>query len=163
MNISYRLTRSGKWLVCEALPHTLGVGVGRVGTPTDAYTTGTQFGAYATEDAALAQVEALTKEFAYTYVPWVTPHEFNQQFIDLDLSDDAIVYIGTNKTVDLYKGQAIRNIDVTEGKWCDNDFAIVIAGGDGRRYLESTNGGYRLGDLKRAILEARRVIDEEGG
>jgi hypothetical protein len=163
MNISYRLTRSGKWLVCEALPHTLGVGVERVGTPTDAYTTGTQFGAYATEDAALAQVEALTKEFACTYVPWVTPHEFNQQFIDLDLSDDAIVYIATDKTIEWYKGRVIKNIDVTEGKWFGYDFAIMIANGDGRRFLESTNGGYRLGDLKRAILEARRVIDEEGG
>jgi len=62
MNISYRKTRTGKWLVCGARPH-----------PCGGYVTDPQYGAYAEEEDAIAQLTALAKEYGYEIVEWVSP------------------------------------------------------------------------------------------
>lgn len=43
MKIAIRQTRKGDWLIFEARPHTLGIGLEKVGQSTGAYTTGQQF------------------------------------------------------------------------------------------------------------------------
>lgn len=62
MLISYRQTRTGKWLVCGARPHQDG-----------GYATDPQFGAHKTEDAAIAHMQAMASEYGYTIVDWVSP------------------------------------------------------------------------------------------
>lgn len=160
MKITYRQTRNGMWLVCAALPHVLGVGVKKVGTPTGAYTTGHQFGSYTEEQDARTHMENLASEHGYEIVEWVTPTEFNQDFLDIDLPDEEWISINPDKTIMWYKGKVLKNFDVTPGKRFGYKFELQLVGHD-ECFLASTDECYQVGELKQAILRCQEYIDEK--
>lgn len=162
MNITYRKTQSSKWLVCEAKPHTLGVGVQKVGTESGGHTTGFQFGTFDEEGQAKDYAGSLARQRGWSIVEWVEPVKRNPQFIDLDMPDNDLISINSDKTIEWYRGEVLKNVDVTSGKWFGYDFAIVHVS-TGERILLSNDGRYRVGDLKAAILKFRALVDERLG
>lgn len=162
MNITYRQTQSGKWLVCEAKPHTLGVGVKKVGTDSGGHTTGFQYGSFDTEAEAAEFATNLAAERGWSIVEWIEPTVRNPQFIDLAMPNDDLISINSDKTIEWYRGEVLKNVDITEGKWFGYDFAIVDMS-TGERLLLSDNGRYRVGDLKATVLRWRGLVDERLG
>lgn len=159
MKITFHQTRNGRWLVHEARPHTLGVGVEKVGTPTGAHVTGCQFGAYLTEVEAEGHACRLCANNGWELVEWQPPTETNEQFIDLDQPDDETIHLNADKTIEWYRGFVLKNVDVTPRPHFGYEFAICLMA-TGKVFLNSKDGGYRLGDLKWAILEARDHVDK---
>lgn len=162
MNITYRKTQSGKWLVCEAKPHTLGVGVQKVGTESGGHTTGFQFGTFEEEGQAKDYAGSLARQRGWSIVEWVEPVKRNPQYIDLDMPDNDLISINSDKTIEWYRGEVLKNVDITEGKWFGYDFAIVDVW-TGERLLLSKEGRYRVGDLKQAIAAFRYRVDDRLG
>jgi len=162
MDITYRQTQSGKWLVCEAKPHGLGVGVQKVGTPSGGHTSGFQYGRFDTEAEAVECMNIIAAQRGYDIVQWIEPVNRNPQFIDLPRPDNDRISINSDKTIEWYHGEILKNIDITEGKWFGYDFALIDCT-TGERLLLSEEGRYRVGDLKHAILKWRASVDERLG
>lgn len=162
MKITYRQTQSGKWLVHEAKPHTLGVGVEKAGEYSGEYTTGYQFGTFDSDTEAIAAMNELAAERGFTVVEWIEPIARNPQFIDLPVPDEDRISINADKTIEWYRGEVLKNRDVTPGNWFGYDFAIVDVT-TGERLLLSEDGRYRVGDLKQTILRWRAMVDARLG
>jgi len=162
MNITYRKTQSGKWLVCEAKPHTLGVGVQKVGTDSGGHTTGFQFGAFEDEAQAIAAMNGIARARGFSIVKWIEPINRNPQFIALDMPEDSLISINSDKTIEWYRGEVLKNIDITPGHWFGYDFAIIDCS-TGERLLLSDSGRYKVGELKQAILQFRQRVDARLG
>jgi hypothetical protein len=162
MNITYRQTQSGKWLVCEAKPHTFGVGVQKVSTPSGGHTTGYQYGKFDTVQEAIDFANELATRRGWSIVEWQEPVNRNPQFIDMDLPDDDLISINSDKTIEWYRGEVLRNLDLTPYPRFGYDLAIVDIS-TGERLLEPTNGRYRLGDLRQAIMQFREQVDARLG
>lgn len=162
MNITYRQAQSGKWLVHEAKPHTLGVGVEKVGTPTGGQTTGFQYGNFDTEAEAAEFANELATKCGCTVVEWKPATRRNSQYIDLPAADDDRISINSDKTIEWYRGEVLKNCDITPGQWFGYEFALVDMS-TGERLLLSNDGRYQVGDLKRTILHWRAAVDERLG
>lgn len=160
MNITYRQTQSGKWLVCEAKPHTLGVGVQKVGTPSGGYTTGYEYDRYDTESEAANAARQLATERGWQVVEWIEPVTRNQDFIDLP--DGEFVSINADKTVEWYRGEVLKNVDITPYPRFGYEFALTdMTTGD--RFLVQDTSRYSTTVLKNVIRRFRECVDARLG
>lgn len=182
--ISYRQARRGDWIVCQAVPATMDIGMAKVGSPAGGYTTGTIYGRADTEEAAEQMAQSTAREHNGTVVAWEYPRP-NPQFADLPRKypmqtsgyeswqaarADGWVTINPSKTIEHYRGRVIYCADITPGNSSGYELAVTCAG---IRYLESTTvwaedgavskfcPAFRAGDLVDAIEAARRWIDED--
>lgn len=182
--VSYRQTRRGDWIVCEALPATMDIGMDKVGSPAGGYTTGEVYNRADSEEAAEEMAQAIAHERGGVVVAWEHPRP-NPQFGDLPrryptqtggyeswqaAHADGWVTISPHKTIEHYRGRVIRCADITPGNSFGYKLAIECAG---THYLESTtvwaedgtvsefSPAFRSGDLVDAIEAARRWIDED--
>ena len=144
--------------MCEAKDHTLGVGVQRVHTKSGGHTTGFQYGHFNTEAEAIQRMNEIAAQRGYTVVQWVEPINRNPQFIDMPRPDSDRIAINANKTIEWYRSEVLKNIDITEGNSFGYDFAIADYT-TGERFLLSKNGRYSVGDIKQAIMRWRRTVD----
>lgn len=184
--LSCRQTRRGDWIVCQAVPATLDIGIERVGNPADGYTTGHIFSRHAGEDEARRAAEALAVQKGWAFAPdWKHPRR-NGQFSELpkkyptrttgyssfdEAREDGWIHINPSKTIQHYRGRVIYCADITQPPSSGYDLAVSCAG---IVYLESTevwamgergfsnfSPRFRTGDLVDAIQAARRWIDDD--
>lgn len=180
MKISIRQTQKGDWLVFEAIPATLGVGVDQVDSPAGGYTTGLQFQRFETDEEAENYAGALVAKTNAELVEWQPPQRQNSHFEDLpQLYPDRANYetkeqaeaagwirINPSKTITHYRGIKIYCADVTPGnsfgyelsiKALDQEFAHSAQIGIGRYFSIR----FRAGDILDAIESVRKFIDHD--
>jgi hypothetical protein len=185
--ISTRKTRSGDYLIFEAVPYRLGIGVATTGSKGSGYTTGHQFGRADTESEAVAAAEAIVVEnddetCHWILIDWQPPMDKNLQFVDLDkkypqakdfetkaeAETAGWVYINPSKTIEWYRGRVLKCVDVSGGDSFGYDFAIKIKGEVSEFATSKTIGigrmvsaRFRSGDVVDGILAARQWIDAD--
>lgn len=178
-----RQTRRGDWLVSGAIQARYGIGIHKVGSPAPGYTTGGQFGRYATEAEAQVKAEALAEEHDGIVVEWQPPQQ-NRPFASLprlyptetnynsvdDAEADGWIYISPSKTIEHYNGGVMFAQDITPGRAQGYELALVVkVQGQLQPRQFATNqiiwaGGkfsyrFRMGDVVDAITAARQYID----
>jgi len=183
LKISVRQTQRGDWLVVAALQNKCGIGIHRLGSPAPGYTTGQQYGRYASEVEAWREAARLAEEKDGVVVEWVYPRP-NPQFVDLprqypnethyasfeEAEADGWIYINPSKTIEHYNGGVMFAQDITPGRAQGYELALMIKhGGQLQPRQFATNqiiwaGGrfsyrFRTGDVVDAIRTARRFID----
>jgi hypothetical protein len=185
--ISTRQTRSGDFLIFEAVPYRLGIGTKPVGDQGPGYTTGHQFGRADTGAEAVAAAEAIVSEKSddfchWVLIEWQPPTEQNPQFVDLPIvypsqteyetksaaDEDGWIYINPTKTLEWYRGRAIKCVDVSGPNSFGYDFAVKISGEQvefARTKTVWINGKFsarfQSGTVVNAILSARAWIDDD--
>lgn len=183
MNISYRQTRKGDWMVCAVAHATYGPGINKTGSPAPGYTTGQEYGRYSNEQIAREEATRIAAEKNALVVEWQYPAK-NPQFADLpcqypertdyaDFSEaeaDGWIYISPSKTVDHYRGCIVFARDVTPGMASGYELALTVRF-DGQNHSREFarnrivwGGGkfsyrFRTGDVVDAIRAARQYID----
>lgn len=175
--ISIRQTKAGDWLICEAIPNALGIGVQSVGDTAPGYKTGHQYDRYPTEHEAIAFAEGLAAGLDAELVDWQHPEE-NSRFEDLprlfpkrtsyqtveEAEADGWIRINPSKTVSWYRGMKIYCKDISPGNSFGYDLAIVA---NGRQFTKSSEIGvgpkisvrFRAGEVVEAIETAKKYID----
>lgn len=185
--ITTRKTQSGDYLIFEAVPYKLGIGVEKVGSTGAGYTTGHQFGRADTEPEAVAAAEAIVAEKSdgfchWVLIKWRPPTEKNVQFVDMPKKfpecktyDKKVhaeasgwIYVNPAKTLEWHRGRVIKCVDVSPDNSFGYDFAIRIVGEE-INFAETGEIGigrfvsirFRSGDVVEGILAARGWIDED--
>jgi hypothetical protein len=177
--VSVRQTRRGDWLVFEALPATMGIGVAKVGSVGRGYKTGHQYGRFGTEAEANVEARRIADEKDGVVVAWEYPGQ-NTPFsalprkyptrthydTDEDAAADGWLYIFPDKTIEWYRGHLIYVQDITPGRAIDYELAVMVKGHDRiftRNELTWIGGKFswrfRTGDILDAIAAAHRFID----
>jgi hypothetical protein len=180
MPISIRQTQKGDWLVFEAIPAKLGIGVQQVGTLAGGYNTGFQYNRFPIESDAEDYAILLAEKLNSEIVEWEYPQQTNVQFEDLPklyptqskfdnanaAQNAGWIRINPNKTITHYKGVKIYCSDITPGAAFGYDLAITA---NSEYYLESSEiwiGNYfsirfRAGDIVDVIKAIKQVIDND--
>lgn len=180
MKISMRQTQKGDWLVFEAIPATMGVGVSKVGTLAGGYTTGLQLNRFDNEELAYRFAAELSAKTGSEIVDWLPPQAQNVQFRDLpklyptakrydtsaEAEADGWIHINPSKSIDYHKSIKIYCADVSPVGTFGYNLAIMA---DGRRYAESStiwigqhlSIRFRAGEIVDAIEAIRRFIDSD--
>lgn len=180
MKISMRQTQKGDWLVFEAIPATMGVGVSKVGSPAGGYTTGLQLNRFDSEELAYRFAAELSAKTGSDIVDWLPPQAQNEQFRDLpklypirkdydtstEAEADGWIHINPSKSIDYHKGIKIYCADVSPANTFGYNLAIMAAG---RRYAETSqiwigrnfSIRFRAGEIVDAIEAARAFIDDD--
>jgi len=177
--ISVRHTQKGDWLIFEAIPATLGIGVNKVGSSAGGYTTGLQFDRRETEEEAQNYAGELAVKIGAEIVEWEPPQNKNTLFSDLlplypavtdyETSEQAEsagwIRINPSKTIIHYRGVKIYCADVTPGNSFGYKLAIKALE---QEFAQSTEIGigkyfsvrFRSGDIVDAIKAAQKFIDD---
>jgi hypothetical protein len=179
MNISYRMTRKGDWMVCEAISATYGTGVYKTGSPAPGYNTGVTFGRYPNESIAQAEAARIAAERGGTVVQWEYPAQ-NPQFVDLpkkypqqteyasfaEADEDGWIHANPSKTLHVHRGKRVYVRDFTPGASFGYEMVICVEGAtetlaksesiwaDGKFSVR-----FRSGDIVDAIERAIGLID----
>ena len=177
--ISVRQTKRGDWLVFQAVPATLGMGIEKVGNLAGGYTTGYQYDRFPTESEANEYAELLAKKLNSQVVKWQYKQRENPQFINLpklyptkkqfnnreEAEKEGWIYISPNKCLCYYKDIRIWCKDIIPGASFGYDLAIVT---NDKIYLESTviwiggkfSNSFRMGDIVDVIERIKQEIND---
>lgn len=176
--ISVRQTKRSDWLVFQAIPATLGMGIEKVGTLVGGYTTGYQYDRFPTEQEANEYAKKLAEKLQAQVVKWEYKQRENPQFIDLtklyptekefNTSEKAKkagwINISPNKRLCYYNDVRIWCKDVTLGTSFGYNLAIVA---NDKIYLESTeiwisgkfSQRFRTGDIVDTVEKIKQDIN----